>query len=458
MAEVAEQLGTPLMPWQRRVVDVALEVDPATGRLAYREVVLTVPRQSGKTTLLLCVMVHRALGFGEKQRILYTAQTRNDARRKWEDEHVASLEASRFRRLFSVRKSNGAEAIRWRNGSMHGITSTTEKAGHGETLDLGVIDEAFAHEDDRLEQGLRPTMITRPQPQLWPVSTAGSAKSTYLRSKVDAGRLRSELGITESVAYFEWSASGEADPTDPATWYGCMPALGHTVTEAAIRAELESMKLVEFRRAYLNQWPDAAPDDWQVIGRDSWLALVDPKSAARDPVAFAIDTTPDRSFTSIAIAARRSDGLLHVEVVEHRPGTGWVAEWVKERDEKWRPCAWVLDAGGPAGSLVAPLEAAGIELTKPTTREAAHAAQAFYDAVTPAEGDPVLRHRDQPELNAALAGALKREMGDMWLWARKGLSVDISPLVAVTLAAWGYATRAHLQEEQVEPFALWGEL
>src|SRR5689334_10794972 len=67
-AEVATLLGTPLMPWQRHVLDVALEVDPETGRLAYQEVDLTVPRQSGKTLLLLCLMVHRALGFGSRQR------------------------------------------------------------------------------------------------------------------------------------------------------------------------------------------------------------------------------------------------------------------------------------------------------------------------------------------------------------------------------------------------------
>ena len=76
VAKVAQALGTPLMPWQQHVADVALEIDPETGRLAYRELVLTVPRQSGKTTLILALAVHRAIGFGQPQRITYTAQTR----------------------------------------------------------------------------------------------------------------------------------------------------------------------------------------------------------------------------------------------------------------------------------------------------------------------------------------------------------------------------------------------
>ena len=44
VAQTARLLGLELMPWQQFVADVALEVDLSTGLLAYREVVLTVPR------------------------------------------------------------------------------------------------------------------------------------------------------------------------------------------------------------------------------------------------------------------------------------------------------------------------------------------------------------------------------------------------------------------------------
>lgn len=81
------------MPWQQYVADVSHEVDPLTGLLWYREVIIEIPRQSGKTTLGLTVRVHRATGpFGGPQMLLYTAQTRNDARQKWEDEHLPLLQ------------------------------------------------------------------------------------------------------------------------------------------------------------------------------------------------------------------------------------------------------------------------------------------------------------------------------------------------------------------------------
>lgn len=447
VAQVAAMLGTPLMPWQRHVADVALELDPDTGRLVYREIVLTVPRQSGKTTLQLAVMTHRANGFPGRQKIVYTAQTRLDARKKWEDEHVPILERSAFRGLFTVRRQIGQEAIRWRNGSIQGLAAPSEKAVHGDVLDLGAIDEAFAQEDGRVEQGMKPAMITRRDPQLWIFSTAGTAKSTYLRDKVEKGRELVEAGITSGVAYFEWSAPPEADPYDRATWYGCMPALGHTVQVEAIEADAKTMDPPDFRRAYLNQWPNEAPDQWLVISRAQWEALTGPPAERTPPVAFAADMTPDMAYGSIGVAWRDRDGLLHVEIPrdDHRPGTAWMADRLIELYRTWPTCAVVVAAEGPASSLLAPLQAALPKevLLKPSAQQRAAATAQFYEAVTDAKS---LRHLGQPELANALASARKQELGDQWWWARRGLLADVSPLVAVTYAAWGHAMRAHLYE------------
>ena len=115
-AQIAQLMGLDLMPWQRQVLDTALEINPDTGRLAYREVRLTVPRQQGKSTLLLAVMVHRCLGMGDGQRIVATAQTAKDARAKWEDDYLPRIQGSPLAKLIHVRRANGSEAIRWANG------------------------------------------------------------------------------------------------------------------------------------------------------------------------------------------------------------------------------------------------------------------------------------------------------------------------------------------------------
>jgi phage terminase large subunit-like protein len=421
------------MPWQRHVVDVALEVDPDTGLLAYRQVVLGVPRQSGKTTLLLAVMTHRCLGFGEAQHLIFTAQTRNDALDKWRDEHVPALERSALARsIRTVRKSTGSEQVSFVNGSTWGIVAPTEKAGHGRTLDLAVLDEAFAHEDARLEQALKPAQITRPQPQMWIVSTAGKlGRSPYLWGKVEAGRERAELGMTDGIAYFEWSADPDLPPDDPATWRSCMPALGHTISEAAIRADFESTALPEFRRAYLNQWVSDEHDD-RPFDMDLWNGLADEHSVPADPVAFAVDVSPDRASACVAVAGLRRDGLEHVEIAASQGGTGWVVDRVAAMCRKWSPVGVAVVPSHAAGALLPDLRAAEVPVVELSGTDYTKACGRFFDAVM----DRELRHRGQPLLSAAVDGVRRRPLGDAWLWSRQLASVDISPVVAVTLASW----------------------
>lgn len=423
------------MPWQRHVVDVALEIDPDTNRLVYREIDLTVPRQSGKTTLILAVSVHRALGFDQRQVISYGAQTRNDARIKWEDEHVLTLEQSMFKKLFKVRKTNGNEAIMWRNGSKHGIVANTEKSGHGTTLDLGFLDEAFSQVDNRMEQAFKPAMVTRPQPQLWVVSTAGTDASVYLKGKLERGRAQVESGGDRGLAYFEWSAPDDADPADPRTWWGCMPALGHTITEDAIASDFASMELPEFQRAYLNQWPDRNAHN-PVIPPQAWGELADTASRVVDPVVFAVDATPQRTAAAIGVAGRRADGVGHVEIADSRPGTGWLLDRIVELHRTHRPAAWVLDPASSAGSLLPALQDKGIEPVLVTGREMAQACGQFYEDVVEAKG---FRHRDQASLNRALSVADRRRLADAWAWDKRTTDADISPLVAATLAWHGVA-------------------
>lgn len=437
-AEVAAAMGTPFMPHQRYVADVALEVDPDTGLLFYREIVWLVPRQSGKTTGVLVIAVHRARAWATPQNIKYAAQTRNDSRQKWEDDHVVALDASPFGKRkpkpYRVRKTNGNEAIIWRNGSKHGISASGETSGHGSVVDLGFIDEAFAQKDARLEQAFKPAMITRPDPQLWVVSTAGRSpgSSPYLWSKVEAGRQRCADNSHPGVAYFEWSAADDMPRDDPATWWATMPALGHTITEAAVRADFESMDPAEFDRAYLNRWNPNAADS--VIPGAAWGAMAGDAEMA-DPVTISYDVSPDGASASIA-AAGEVDGGFAVEIIAHGPSTDWVVAEVAGIVERQNPQGVMVAAGSPAVALVPDLERAGVAVSVVSTTDHKSACENLLTSVL--EGK--CHHRGQPELDAAVAAAARRIVGDGWLWSRRSSSVDISPLVAVGLAAWGHHT------------------
>lgn len=441
IARISAALGKPFMPWQRIVADIAHEVNPATGCLAYSEVRLLVPRQSGKSTKILAKSIWRmidAAGLGGRQTLLYTAQTRNKAREKFVDDYLTEVRAAKaLRGRWRERLSNGSESIQWRNGSRWGIDAVTKKSGHGSTLDAGDIDEAFAHVDARVEQAMRPTMITRPNSQLWVVSTAGDETSLYLNSKMASGRRMVEDGVDTGVAYFEWSAEPDADPGDPATWWSCMPALGFTVTEDRIRAEYTAMSadgdLSGFRRAYLNI-PQDGGATVTVIDLGRWNACADrsPVPDRRLPV-WSVDTTPDRALSAVAVGFRRPDDLVQGEISKVGPGTDWVVAELR-RLIGLHGGVVVIDPAGPAGSLIHDCKAEGIPVVTVTARDMVQACGWIHDASISGSW----RHAGQTVLDEALKAAAKRPLGDAWAWSREAPTASpIAPLVAVTLAVWG---------------------
>lgn len=456
------------MPWQRYVADVVMEIDPATGRLAYQEMGLTVPRQSGKSTWVLAKSTHRASAtkfFGARQHLVYTAQTRLKAREKWEEDFLTDLqESAAFKHRIKAHLANGNEHIRFSNGSRFGLEAGTEKAGHGGTLDEAYIDEAFAQPDWRLEQAFGPAMITRANKLLAWISTAGwQGASPYLSDKVELGRLVVGEGRRRGIAYFEWSAPADADPADPAVWRMCMPALGYTITEEAILAEYEKArdagKLNEFRRAYLNQWVPKQSESRTAVDATAWEASADPASQITSQVAIGLSIAPDLSRSAIGVSGRREDGRGHLELVECRPGTGWLVARLVQMAERWNPCAVVLNPSSVGASVEKDLVERGFKprpeggerrLQVVGGREWAQACVALARDT----GDDRLRYLPAGALNDAVGDAVRRKLADSWAFAAREGGPDICPLEAVTLARHGFMT--HGLAEPPDPFFLLG--
>jgi hypothetical protein len=150
-----------------------------------------------------------------------------------------------------------------------------------------------------------------------------------------------------------------------------------------------------------------------------------------DDVSFALDVSPDRGFGSIAVC----DGSTF-EIADRRSGTEWLVARCVELWDRYNPVAFVVDDAGPAASLVPELEAAGVRVVRTNGRQFSAACGRFYDAVT----NRRVCHTGQPDLDAAVAAAATRKLGDAWAWSRSSSAVDISPLVAATLALWGATT------------------
>lgn len=427
IAAVAQILGKPLLPWQRLVADVAGEVLD-DGRPAYRSVVLQVPRQAGKTSLMLAFMAHRALRWGIPQNVVYTAQTGFHARDKFRNDHVPILQASKLGPLIDrVFMGAGLEAIVFKNGSRILPLGSTASAMHGKTLDLVVIDEARFDKTADREAGALPAMATRNDAQLFIISTAGDVESTFFRQKVEQGRAAVEEGRTTDIAYIEWSA-GDDDLDDPATWWDMHPALGHLITEDTIRHAKATLSPDQFAQEYGNRWSAASET---LIDPKAWQKIQDRKAAPEGDLSFCLDVALDRSRATIAVA----DKAGRVEIIDSRDGVAWVGARCQQLSRRYRRPI-VVDGYGPAGVLLEPLEALGVQVVKYVLRDVVAAVSLFYDAIHAG----TLKVRPNEGLDSAAAGVRKKVLGGAWLWARTDIDLDITPLFAATIA-WHHATQ-----------------
>lgn len=450
MGKIARRLGQPFMPWQQHVADVCGEVDPTTGLPIYREVVLLVPRQSGKTTFLLAAMVHRAFAFSYRPQLTrYAAQTGDDAIAKW-TEHVELLKETSFARMFRTDDTNGAKALVWSNGSRYTPTATTKKSGHGKTLDQGIIDEAFAQIDFRTEQAMRPAMITRRDAQLFVVSTAGDATSVFLNAKITSNqeRLLAEPDAPSRIAYFEWSADPSAEADDEDAWWGCMPALGRTINIDEIRAELEGMEGGEraFRRAYLNQTDIGHAHD-PLVEPTQWSAAADADSQIAGRITFALDISTDRSWSAVGIAGANYEGLHHVGVARYERGTHWPAEYLERKMAEVGSNIVYVAARSQASLMTDELERRGLTVISLPSIDVAAACAGLFDDITTGQ---LAYTPGQTFLDSAIAGAVW-STGEARVFSRGASFADLAPLYSIALARHGHVIDS--KEAEYDPLA-----
>lgn len=332
--------------------------------------------------------------------------------------------------------ANGAQSIELLTGQRLLYKARTGGAGRGfAKADLVVYDEA-----QHLARGhvaaSGPAKLANPNSQSWYAGSGGLATSAMAWEIRRAAILGTggRLAYTEATAEVISVVAGQIqtqvpDPSDLDAWYRAMPGLGRWVTEEGMQALAEELGS-EFPREGLCVWDPEPSAGGSVIPLDPWHDTESADPSEKPPSVFAVDVAPLQASASIAGGGFLGDRPLAV-LLENHPGTGWLIPALVALKAEHLGARFVASPDGPAGSIFEDAKRAGIEIEAISTRDYAAACSSLLAKVL--EGR--MRHRPDTVLDAALAGAIKRDMGDgAWLWSRKSSLVDISSLVAFTLA------------------------
>lgn len=454
--------GKPLDQWQQDSLTLILAVDDDGLWVCYEYCELC-SRQNGKGVILEARVLLGFLVLGE-QMIMWSAHEYKTAKLAFKRMRVL------FRALGSKINDNLylVDGIYIKVNSTHGeegferldteakiqFIARSKASGRGFTGDLNIIDEAFNYTDEH-QEALGPTGLAVDNPQFIytssPPLTAATGEILYaLRDRAED---IIKTGLHESLGYRDWGIEGDLDDLDNidlddrVLWAAANPALiNGRLTMAKIQKLKRMLRSIRgFARECLGLWPRRAKAGG-VIDMTRWADQVDVDSTMVGRQVLAIDMSPDRRRASLSAAGRRPDRLLMMETVKTFPGTAGLLAYVRQVVLAQNPLALVVDPGSAVGSLIPELEKMLAELAEDeeheittvlvqvSAREYAQACGALMDLM---EADGI-RTLGQPSLNTAAEGAITRPLGDAWAWDRRKPEIDITPLVAGTLAVQGF--------------------
>lgn len=428
VADLAATLNFALDEWQEQALEAAMG-ERADGRWASKFIGMSAPRQNGKSQLIVARALAGVLLFGEKT-IIISAHETDTAREVWRRlvdvvEDNPTLEARVTGRMNAVNR----ESLTFGEGQNKQIIKLKARSATGSrgfSADCLLLDEAQILGKSAWGS-IVPTMSARPNPQLWlfgtpPTTTDDPFAFSRVRDSAIAKKARH--------CWLEWAADAKDDIDDPETWAKANPSFGVRISQEACADDRAAMDDDQFRMERLGMWAPAE-SSLRVISTEAWSsrAVKAGEVPTGDVDAYGLDMSHDR-VVSIGVCVGE-----HVEVaaLDKVSDTLGAVEWLIDRAGKKTPV--VVDGQSPAASMVPALRNAGVQVVVTSAADMAKACGAFYDAVL----EDRLTHFDQAPLNTALAGARKRPIGTAggWGWDRKDYSINLAPLVSVTLARFG---------------------
>jgi hypothetical protein len=431
VGQTCSRLGWGFDRWQSDAGRLILAKD-AEGMYAADTACISIPRQVGKTYLIACIIFALCL-LKPGLTVIWTAHRKTTARETFDQFDGMAKRPKVAAHIRQVLHGKGDEAIHFNNGSR--ILFGARESGFGRGMagvDILVCDEGQILPESTLED-LGATQNTAPNPLFFVMGTPPRPK--------DAGEfftlLRQEAldGESDSTLYIETSADRGTDPMDPEQLRKANPSYPYRTTHRALLRLRKKLKNDDaWNREARGIW-DEIVKHFSPIPGALWDDQVDvgPPDGTK-PDALAVDMSHDRHI-SIAACWIEDDDLAHGEEVWAGTDTDAAIEWIAARAGRRIPI--VIDSYSPAASLAPTLRArkARVLMISGTGVDMAKACGQMVDKLALRR----FTHADQEPVNDAREGARKRAIGTAggWGYDRRDESVNIAPLVALTLALFG---------------------
>jgi len=426
VAELAESIGLPLLPWQDFIIRDMTSIDEA-GMFIRKTNLVLCARQQGKTHLARMMMLAHLYLFGSKNVIIMSSNRSMalDTFRQVAYAIEGSSELSQAVR--QIRFANGTESIEMKSGARLDVVAATRDGSRGRTADLLYIDEVR----EISEEGFRaatPTTRARANSQTLLTSNAGDAFSTVLNDL----RERAMSFPPETFGFYEYSAPQFAKITDRDAWAMANPALGYTVTEAALEEAVATQPVETTKTEMLCQWISSTASPWPHMAVED-ASDVTLNMSPGPLTIFAFDVAPSRRDGSLVMGQVLPDGRIGVAVLEvfHSDVSidelymaDHIAKWCKD----YYPRTVCYDKYTTA-SIAKRLEINGIHITDISGQKGYQASGDLYEALA----NKRLVHSGQDQLVTHFANCAAKESDSSWRIVRRKSAGPVDIAIGVSM-------------------------
>jgi phage terminase large subunit-like protein len=425
VADLAEKIGLPLIPWQRWVLDDLLSVD-AAGNWLKKSALTLVARQNGKTHLARMLILSHLYLWGSKN-VLGMSSNRNMALDTFR-QVAYTIEDNDFLRkdVRQIRLANGQESISLKNGARYEIAAATRDAPRGKTADFLYLDELREWSEEAFTAAL-PVTRARPNAMTLMTSNAGDGFSNVLNDL----RERCMTYPPANLGYYEYSAPQHCKIHDKKAWVMANPALGHLITEQTLEESVNTNSVEATRTEMLCQWVDSAVSPW-VYGSieacsDSTLEIpVGPATI------MAFDIAPTRRSGALVMGQMKDGkiavGLAQLWTSEVAIDEVKMASDINEWARKYRPTVICYDKYATQ-TLATKLEQSGWRIEDVS-------GQAFYQAcgdLSDALANSRLVHSGQEELVQHLNNCAAKINDTSWRIIRRKSAGDVTAAISLAM-------------------------
>lgn len=431
-----EQKEFQLDEWQRDLIRRVLERYPDNhpkypGQLRYRQVIVSMGRQNGKSVLGAVFALYGLLLHGPGPEVVSVASSVQQANIIYDRVKYVVANNPALAKRFKV---TGTRGIRSRVESKPGtyfVKAGAENSLQGVTISMCLFDEVHICKPETWNAVVFGTSARRDGMVLG-ITTAGDENSELLKRLYETGRQSAAQAddYDERFGFFLWEAPDHLDVTDPQALIAANPSIacGRMDVDQEINA-IRNMPENQARRYRLNQFV-SSETAWLPLSK--WNALEVGSLPHYNDVVFAVDRTENWGAATIT-AAVKHEGIVYTKVIASMPNPSieWLEAVCADLANRYSYLSFVMEQS-TLKDLSTRLRERGIKTEYLTQSQIMNASATVYALIN----EQRVCHGGDDLLKVQVPRGVSKNYGEGWRISRRDSVGDVDALLATVMGIY----------------------